>query len=106
MVNLGELEHFLNDKSVKENDIGVILSEGSFQTVNDKFGERKILNIPVEVNSVKLTWSPGKIARDEAIRVFGSQDTRNWVGKKFQIGFMKMIVKGEPKTIIIPKKLM
>lgn len=105
MVNTAALESFLNDKTAKENDICEIIGEGNIEEKDTQYGKRKILNLPVKLNGNSLTWSPGKIAVKECEKIFLSTDTKNWVNKKFSIGFVKMTVKGEIKNIVIPKKL-
>jgi hypothetical protein len=105
MVEIGELEAYLNDKSAKENDICVVTGEGSIQELDGEFGKRRVLNIPVELNGRAVIWTPGKLALNAAEQVFKSRNTTKWVGQKFAVGFVKMTVKGQIKDIIVPKAI-
>lgn len=105
MVDTGELENYLNEKSAKKGDIVEIKSEGEIVEQDGKFGKQRVLNIPVLLNGREMIWSPKKTATNLANKIFDSTDTKNWVGKKFQVAFVKMMVNGEPKDIIIPEKL-
>jgi len=105
MVETGDLENFLNEKSAKLNDIVTILEEGAIVELETQFGKRRMLNIPVELNGRKVLWTPSKVAINAAKEVFKSANTKDWIGKKFQVDFAKMTVKGELKTVVIPKAL-
>jgi hypothetical protein len=105
MVDIGEMENFLNEKSAKSGDIVEIIGEGLIEEQETQFGKRKILNIPVKLNGIEKIWSPAKIARAEAQKIFESTNTKTWVGKKFQVIFVKMTIKGELKDVIIPGKI-
>lgn len=106
MVDTGELESFLSEKTAKGGDIVEIIGEGEIQRdVETQFGKRNILNIPVKINGRQLIWSPGKVARKEAEKIFNSKDTKNWINRKFQVTLVKMPVKGELKDILVPGSL-
>ena len=104
MVDTGELEQFLNDKSAKKGDICEIMSEGTLEVKEDVNTKRKykVLNLPVKLNSnIELIWSPAKLAT-AALQKLYNKETKNWVGKKFQIDLVKMLVKGEMREIVFP----
>lgn len=105
MVDVAQMENYLNEKIAKVNDIVEIVGDATIEIKDDQFGKRKIMNIPVKLNGNDLTWSPGKIARDMLVQQFKSSDTKNWIGKKFAVDFVKMTVKGAVKDIIIPKAI-
>ena len=86
IVDTIELENYLNDKSAKLNDIVEVTGEGLIEITTDDSGKtKKNLQIPVLVNGkLKLIYSPGKTARKPLETAWGT-DTKNWIGKKFQI---------------------
>lgn len=100
MVDTGQLEQFLNDKSAKDGDIVEILAGAVIE--ENKVTKKPMLNVPVLLNGRQLIWTPGKIARGKVETKCGT-DTDKWVGKKFQVSFKEMIIKGETKNVIIPK---
>ena len=103
MVDTIELENYLNDKSAKLNDIVEVTGEGLIEITTDDSGKtKKNLQIPVLVNGkLKLIYSPGKTARKPLETAWGT-DTKNWVGKKFQISFIKMQVGKDLLEVIYP----
>lgn len=105
MVNTGDLESFLSEKNAKSGDIVTIKGEGEIVEQDTQFGKRMILNIPVELKSRNLIWSPGKLARSEGEKLFKSKDTKDWVGKQFSVLLVKMTIKGEMKDIIVPSEV-
>ena len=107
MVDTGELESYLNDKSAKKGDIVEIIGEGNLEEKEDPNNHRKykVLNLPVKLNSTKdLIWSPAKLATAAMQKLHG-KDTKTWVGKKFQVELVKMAIKGEMKDIVFPVPL-
>jgi hypothetical protein len=103
MVDTGELESFLNDKSAKEDDVIEILDEGLLEAKKDPVSNReyKVLNLPVSVNGKKIVFSPNS----EAIKVFQKVkglDTKNWVGLKFHPKFYPKTAFGVTRTAILP----
>ena len=104
MVNIGELETYLNDKSCSEGDIVEILGEGLIELKDDEQTHRtkKLLNLPVKVNGqICLTYTPGKKALAELQNAWG-KDTNEWVGKKFQVKFVLMQIGQNELKVIKP----
>ncbi|HHZ94048.1 MAG TPA: hypothetical protein EYN67_00480 [Flavobacteriales bacterium] len=101
MVNTGELEHYLNARSASKGDIVTIVGEGEIAEIPQKNDEvRKGLNIPVQIKDRKLIWSPGKMAL-RPIQATWGLESKNWVGKKGRIDFIKTQAFGETKEILI-----
>ena len=105
MVDIGELEIYLNDKSAKENDIVEITGEGKFEEkVDDKGNKKKLINLPIKLNGRDLIYSPGKKAI-EVLRTAWSRDTKNWIGKKFTVKFVVMQIGTNELNVIKPVPL-
>jgi hypothetical protein len=101
MVDTGELEQYLNERSAKKGDIVEIIGEGSISEIPQKDGTtRKGLNIPVANGNKKLIYSPGRTALRQLQAIWGT-DTKNWVGKKAKIEFVRMNSFGELKNVLI-----
>ena len=104
MVDTGELENYLNEKSAKEGDMVEILEEGIREGKEDPQTHRKynVLNLPVKLNGSRdVIYSPNK----EAIAVFQKaygMNTTGWIGKKFTIKFYPKTAFGVTKTAILP----
>lgn len=103
MVDTSELESYLNDKSVSENDVVEIIGEGDIEQKEDPNTHRKyrILKIPVRTNNKELLYSPNNDAIDVLNEAFGT-DTKKWVGCKFSIKFYPKTSFGITKTAILP----
>src|SRR3990167_6541053 len=104
MVDLGELENYLNDRSAAKGDIVEITGEGVIEIMkDDKTGKvKKLLNLPVLLNGqLKLIYSPGRKATDILVKEWG-RNTRKWVGKKFQIDFVVMQIGKDELNVIKP----
>ena len=104
MVQLGELESYLNDKSAAKGDIVEILGEGTIELLEDKATHKvkKLLNLPVRLNSQReLIYTPGKKAI-EAMQIKWGKDTKKWIGKKFQVEFVFMQVGQNELKVIKP----
>jgi len=106
MVDTGELEEYLNDKSANDGDIVTILGEGELGDITDRqTGKtKKALNLPVEVNGRKITYTPGKTATEALRKAFG-RDSKTWVQKKFKVTFVKMQVGKDLKNVIYPEPI-
>jgi|SRR3990167_6902992 len=107
MVNTGELETYLNDKSCSEGDIVEILGEGVIELKEDENTKKvkKLLNLPVKLNGqLSLTYTPGKKALFELQYAWG-KDTKKWVNKKFQIKFVLMQIGQNELKVIKPVPL-
>jgi hypothetical protein len=86
MVDTSEVESYLNGKSAKDGDIVVITGAGNIEEKEDLQTKRKFraLNLPVELNTRALTFSPNKTAIDVFNKAWGTK-TEAWLGKKFQV---------------------
>lgn len=106
MVNVGQIEDYLNDKSGAEGDIVEITGEGLIEEKTEDNGRtKKILNIPVLLNGQsKLTYTPGKKALAELREHYG-KETKQWIGKKFQIKFVVMQIGNKEINVIKPVPL-
>src|SRR3990167_1138723 len=108
IVDIGELESYLNDKSANKGDVVEIMSEGTLEVKQDSVNPTKVyrvLNLPVKLNGQRdLIWSPAKLATEALQKLYG-RDTKNWVNKKFQVDLVKMSIKGEMKNVIFPMSL-
>lgn len=101
MVNTGLVENYLNEKSAKKGDIVEIKTEGEIGEVAQKDGsKRRALNIDVLLNGRELIWTPGKTAMRAVQKVWG-MDTKDWIGHKAQVDFVKMNSYGELKDVLI-----
>lgn len=102
MVDINELSMFLNAENCKDGDIVVIIDEGSFEAKTDKDGRPfKVLNMKVETNGRKVTYSPNSDAQKVFKKAFGA-DTKKWVGCKFQIKIYPKLSYGVTKDAILP----
>ena len=104
MVDTGEMEMYLNDKSCREGDECEILEEGLIETKEDSQNKRtyKVLNLPVKVNNRQLIYSPNSDARAVLQENYGT-DTKKWIGKKFKVKFYPKTAFGVTKQAILPK---
>lgn len=81
----------------------MITGDGAIEHKEDTNTQRKykLLNLPVEVNGLSLTYTPDK----DAIAVFRKawgMETKAWTGKKFSIKFYPKTIFGQKKTAILP----
>lgn len=106
MVNTGELESYLNERTTREGDIWQIITEGEIVEIKDRVSGKvkKALNISVESGNRKLTYTPGKNATKEMQKKWG-MDTKDWVGKKFQIKLVLMQIGANEQNVIKPVPL-
>lgn len=106
MVDTGELEEFLNEKSASDGEIVTILTEGSLGEIEDKqTGKvKKALNLDVEINGRKIVYTPGKTAMESLRKAWG-RDSKNWVNKKFKVTFVKMQIGKDLKNVIFPEPI-
>lgn len=103
MVDTSELDSFLNADGCKDGDFVTIVNEGSLEKKTDKAGrEYNVLNLSVELNGKrKLTYSPNSDALKVLKGAYGN-DTKNWVGKKFQVKIYPKLSFGVTKNAILP----
>lgn len=103
MVDLNELESFLNEHSCVDGDIVEILGEGLIEAKEDaKSGRKyKVLNLPVRCGLLELIYSPNADAQEVLKLKFG-RNTKDWVGKKFQVKIYPKTSFGITKNAILP----
>jgi hypothetical protein len=104
MVNVGELENFLNDSSAKDNDMCEILPGAVINDKEDAVTKRKYkeLLLNVKLNGTRdLQYAPNKDAREVLTKAFGS-DTDKWTGKKFTVKIYPKTSFGVTKNAILP----
>lgn len=73
---------FLNYEGSQDGDIVTILDEGKVE-YNETL-KKDMFNINVDHNGKKKTYSPNNKA-GKALQIAFGMDSKNWVGKKFQI---------------------
>ena len=85
---------YVSFDSTKDGQIAIILGEGEYGEITYDGKTKEVLNIPVEINGNKLTWTPGIRAGKSAQKAWGTE-SKNWVGKKFEIVHMenKMLIR-------------
>jgi hypothetical protein len=103
MVDTGELENYLNEKSAKTGDIVEILNEGVIGEIAQADGtKRRALNISVKLNGSRdLIWTPGKTATKQMVLKTGKKDSKGWVGLKCSVDIVKQTAFGQLKDIVI-----
>jgi hypothetical protein len=106
MVNTGELESFLNEKTCSEGDVVQILEEGIIVPKEDPTSGRKyfVLNLPVSVNGRKIIYTPNRDAIEVFQKAWGIE-TKKWKDKKFAVSFYPKTAFGKTNTAILPKLL-
>ncbi len=92
--------NFLNPETCKNEDIGVILSEGVLVTKKSQAGkEYTALDLDVEVNGKKMTYEVfapvGKLLQ----KAWGV-DSAEWIGKKFKCLHVHYTSYGQKKVRI------
>ena len=104
MVDTGELENYLNDKSAKEHDNVEIVGDGLVEQKEDPNTKRKykVLNLPVKCNGRDLIFSPNKDALKVLNEKWGTE-TMNWIGKSFKIQFYPKTSFGKTTNAILPR---
>ena len=89
---------FLNADTTQNKELCQIKDEGTIQ--QGKYGTQ--YNFKIETESGReLTYTPNNPALKTFIKSWG-KDSKAWVGKMFYAEHVKMMVKGELKTIINP----
>ena len=73
---------FLNFESTNDGEIVEILDEGKSEY--NAILKKILFNIQVKKGDKIMTYSPNNISGRKLQEVFGN-DTKNWIGKKFQI---------------------
>lgn len=73
---------FLNYEGTQDGDIVTILSEGRVE--HNETLKKDMFNIDVEHNQKKKIYSPNNTAGRALQEAFG-MDTKDWVGKQFEI---------------------
>lgn len=83
---------FISAKSVKDGDIGEIMSEGSMEY--SEALKKDMFNIKVKLNEKVKTWTPSNEHGKLLQKSFGL-DSKEWIGKKIQFLLVqdKMLIK-------------
>jgi len=104
MVDLADLEVFLNEKSCAENDIVEILGAGVIEQKEDANTHRKyrVLKIEVRCNNKELIFAPNGDATEILQKAWG-RNTDSWKGHKFSVKFYPKTSFGVTKTAILPQ---
>lgn len=98
MVDTNELMgNFLSIETCREGDIVEIKDEGKLGELNG----HKLLNIEVSLNGKDLIYSPG-IKVLKAFRTEWGTESKNWIGRKFQIKFVEIEFSGKEMKVIRP----
>ena len=75
---------YLNIESSKDGEIAEITGEGEYVEIDFQGIKKKVFNIPINVSGTKKIYTPGNKAGKILIKSFG-KDTKNWIGKKFEV---------------------
>ena len=94
------LGDYLNADTAKEGDIVEILDEGT----KAKIGEKEVLNIKCALNGKGTTYTPNRKSI-KILRTAWGAETKDWIGRKFQVKFVFMEVQGKELQIIRPVPL-
>lgn len=91
--------NYLNDENTKEGDIVIITGEGEYVEKENPSTKQKytILDIPVEIDGLKKTYSVSNDVGKEFVKAWGS-DSRAWIGKQAKASLVKYKSFGETKT--------
>ena len=102
MPNLSEFSKFLKGKDLKEGEQIVMASKGEIKEVDFKKGQglQKVLQLDVLHNGKKKTFTPNKSSINNLALKWG-QDTDQWVNKIATVSFVKGMVAGEMKDILV-----
>lgn len=96
---------YLNAETSKDGDICEIMGEGAYEEKEIKGKKKKLFNLPVRLNGTKdLIYTPGAKAGKELMRAWG-KDSKNWIGKKFQIKIVTVEVAGNEMDVVRPKPI-
>lgn len=102
MVDLGELENYLNGENAVDGQFVVFLDEGKIEVKKGQEGRSyKVINFLVETNGRQLIYTPDNAALDLFKKAY-TKDTKKWVGKKWSVKTYPKVVYGKPKTAISP----
>ena len=92
--------NYTNADNCKEGDIGLVITEGKYETKENFKGEEyEQLSIDVEVSSKKLVHSP-RIAEGKKLVAAWGKDTKAWVGKRFKCHVVNYKAMGQTKQCI------
>ena len=93
---------YLNAENTKDGDIVVITGEGEFAELERNGKVKEVLNLPVETNGLKLIYTPNQLATETLQKMFGSTDSKEWVGKKFKVTHVDYLIGKEKKKGVQP----
>ena len=85
---------FLSIKNSKDGDTATITGKPEYGTLTFQGKEKKVVNMEIEVDNKKLTYTPPNKAGNTLVEAWGDE-MDNWVGKKFTILHVedKMVVR-------------
>ena len=90
--------NFTNPDNCAEGDIGVVTSEGEYETKQSFKGQDyRQLSIDVQINGKTLIHSIGINEGKALVKAWGS-DTKDWIGKKFTCHVVRYMSQGQTKS--------
>jgi len=93
---------YLNAETCADADIVTITGEHTTIDVEKNGVKKKVMNLPVTINDSKLIYSPNsKIIR--MFRTAWGNDSKSWVGKKFQVKIKEIEIAGQDKKVVRPE---
>jgi len=96
---------YLNAESCKEGDIVTIAGEGVKSQIKTHEGKLKdVYNFPVVIGDRQLIYTPGMAALKELVKAYSS-NSKEWIGKKFQVKIVTMLIRGQEVLVVKPKPL-
>ena len=95
---------YLNSAICKDADIVEVTGEGEKSAIEKNGKTKEVYNIPVLLGSKKLVYTPGFKALKVLVEAWGDE-TKNWIGKKFQVKMVLMEVAGREMNVIRPQPL-
>lgn len=91
---------FLKADNCKTGDICKILDEGSVSTIKTPEGElKKVINFSVQINNEDRIFTPNK-TNGKLLEDIWGKNTKEWVGKCFEIELVKMLIFGKMQQTI------
>ena len=98
MVEVNFSGNFLNSENCKANDLGVFINEGEMIDRESKGKKWQQLMMSVQVNEKE--YSHGfRSSEGKKFQEAYSNDTKNWIGKKFSIVFIPWVDKDDNNKI-------
>lgn len=95
----------MNSETAKENDIVEITGKAEFNTIEKGDKVKKVLDIPVKCNGLDLKYTPGFKSLKKLQEIFGTEESDNWVGKKFLVKIKEIESFGKEMKVIRPEAI-